>query len=86
MSWIFNSRRHRGTIEQNPYVDFFIGQVKIAEIHMQSQNTKWRFYIRFMLSPYAYDVPKEQFESFSDALKYLHTRLNAPAHDGNTIP
>jgi len=72
MSWVFNSKQLSKT-----EVGFYIGEVKIAEICMDKRALKWHYFLRLMWSDVAYRIPKERFESFSDALTDLHRRLNA---------
>lgn len=79
--WVMTSRRHRGTRESPPRVDFAIGGVKIAEIVMNQRATRWRFYLRLMLGAEAYDV-RDHYESFGAALSDLHRLLSGPAPEG----
>lgn len=82
MSWVMTSKRFSGGYGDPPRVDFCIGSVKIAEIVMDKRASKWKFYLRLMANPVTYDVPGEKFETFGEALSFLHTRLNSPAPEG----
>jgi hypothetical protein len=70
--WVMTSKRIRGSYGNPPRVEFFIGDVKIADIVMFKLETSYEFDLV---------LPNKRisgFETFGNALRELHKQLNSP--------
>lgn len=71
MGWTMSSAR------DGPDVKFYIGTIKVAEIHMGKVGPRWNYCLKFFDG----EPPVELFPSMSLAMKRMHVLLNSPPRE-----